>query len=94
MPQLYASNASNPIICEISRGKVLISRDGVALFNKQWPGSKLRNRAYWFDFDNDGNLVDCDVPEQDDGLEAASLAQDALNWLFHDEMPQWAIDEK
>ena len=90
MPQVYAFNGNRPVICEISRGKVLISRSGVALFNRQWPGSKLRDRAYWFEFDRNGNLVDCDVPEQDDGFEAAALAQDASHWLFHDEMPQWA----
>jgi hypothetical protein len=75
-------NTTEQCFDAVGTRKVRISRAGVALFNAQWPGSKLRSsRAYWFEFDDDGNIVDSDVPEHDDGPEAAALAADALAWL-------------
>ena len=57
--------------------KVIVSRDGVWRFNSQWPCSELRtSRAYWFEFDTDGDLIDTDVPEQDDGSAASAMAED------------------
>lgn len=71
-----------PFLSVVGRRKVRISREGVAAFNAAWPGSRLRtSRAYWFDFDESGNLVDTDVPEQDDGPEAAALSDDCKAWL-------------
>jgi hypothetical protein len=71
--------------------KVRVSRDGVAAFNRRWPGSSLRDsRAYWFEFDRNGDLIDVDVPEQDDGPAAAAMAEDCKAWLFDDVTPGWA----
>lgn len=62
--------------------KVIISREEIAAFNATWPGSSLRSsRSYWFEFGASGDLVDCDVPEHDDGPAAAALAEDARDWL-------------
>ena len=70
--------------------KVRVSATGVALFNRRWPCSQLReSRAYWFDFDESGDLVDCDVPEHDDGPAAVAMAADCLAWLDEGESPEW-----
>lgn len=69
-----------PVECNGKR-KVIFSRDDVAAFRASWPGCRLRDRSYWFEFDRSGNLVDCDVPEQDDGLEASALACEAHEFL-------------
>jgi hypothetical protein len=71
--------------------KVIVSCDDVAAFNAQWPCSTLRDsRHYWFEFDADGNLVDCDVPEHDDGPAAVAMADDARAFLETGEAPDWA----
>ena len=71
-----------PYLSLVGPRKVRISREGISLFNAYWPGSQLRpTRAYWFEFDDDGNLVDTDVPEHDDGEAAAALSRDCLEWL-------------
>jgi hypothetical protein len=78
------------MITEISPRKVHVSPESVRLFNARWPCSKLQgNRAYWFDFDNDGNLIDCDVPEHSDGPESVAMADDCKAWLFDDETAEW-----
>ena len=41
----------------------------------------LSDRPYWFEFDANGDLVDTDVPEHDDGPEAVALSQDAYAFL-------------
>lgn len=75
--------------------KVIVSRDEVASFNRGWPGSTLRaTRAYWFDFDSgyttDPDLVDTDVPEQDDGPAAHAMAMDCREFLrAQDEGDDW-----
>lgn len=70
--------------------KVRVTRAGVALFNARFPCSTLRDtRAYWFQFAEDGDLIDTDVPEQDDGEAAEALAEDAKNWILYDETPEW-----
>lgn len=70
--------------------KVRVSRDGVAAFNRQWPCSSLRDsRAYWFEFDESGDLIDTDCPEHDDGPAASAMADDCKAWLFDDETPAW-----
>lgn len=66
--------------------KVIVSRDEVNEFNRAWPCSTLRDRSYWFEFDSNGDLVDTDVPEQDDGPAATALSQDALAVLAEYEM--------
>ena len=62
--------------------KVIFSRSDVAEFRAGWPCCKLQDRSYWFEFDSDGDLIDCDVPEQDDGPEAAAMACDAWEYLL------------
>lgn len=70
--------------------KVIVPREAVALFNAQWPCSSLRSsRAYWFEFDDSGDLVDTDCPEHDDGPAAVALAADCLAWLDDDTRPEW-----
>lgn len=70
--------------------KVRVSSAGVAAFNRAWPCSKLRDtRAYWFQFDDNGDLVDTDCPEQDDGPESVAMAEDCKAWLFDDVKPEW-----
>ena len=61
--------------------KVRISQEEVRLFRQGWPCSNLRDRAYWFEFDAGGNLIDTDVPEHDDGPGASALADDAKAFL-------------
>jgi hypothetical protein len=76
---------------QISGRKVFVPPANVAAFNATWPCSTLRDsRAYWFEFDHDGNLIDCDVPEHDDGPAAAAMADDCRAYLFDDTCPQWA----
>lgn len=65
----------------VGRRKVRFSREEVAEFNRTWPCSKLRDRSYWFEFDNYGDLVDTDVPEQDDGDAATAMANEAQEWI-------------
>ncbi len=71
--------------------KVIVSRDSVRAFNAQWPCSSLRDsRGYWFEFDAGGNLVDTDVPEQDDSDAASAMADDCRALLFEGIEPNWA----
>lgn len=81
MPTLFSAN----------RNKVIVSREEVEDFNRAWPCSELRStRSYWFEFDADGDLIDTDVPEQDDGSAASAMAEDCKAFLFDDETPRWA----
>lgn len=77
-------------IVKIDGRKVIVSKTGVTLFNARWPNSTLRaSRAYWFEFDTRGDLIDCDVPEHDDGPAAQALAQDCKEYLDDGMQPQW-----
>ncbi|KRR21693.1 hypothetical protein [Bradyrhizobium retamae] len=70
--------------------KVIASRNEVAAFNAAWPCSTLRStRAYWFDFDSNGDLVDTDCPEQDDGPAASAMAEDCKAYLFDNVQAPW-----
>lgn len=83
----------NPVVVfdMVGPRKVRVSRAGVGWFNAQWPGSTLRpSRSYWFEFGHDGDLVDTDVPEHDDGPAAQAMSQDAQAWLEHGTLPAWA----
>lgn len=79
----------------IKGNKVFVSRAEVAVFNAKWPCSELRaTRSYWFDFDANGDLVDTDVPEHDDGPAASAMAEDCKKALFNDSFaPEWMLDE-
>ena len=82
------------MLTEISHNKVQVSRTGVLAFNQTWPCSKLRSeRTYWFEFDDNQDLIDSDIPEQDDGDAALALSQDCQAWLFDLVSPQWLIIE-
>lgn len=71
--------------------KVIVSKAEVAEFNRHWPCSTLRSeRAYWFEFDFSGALVDTDVPEQDDGPAATAMANDCYGLLWDSTLPPWA----
>jgi hypothetical protein len=75
----------------ISPGKVRVSAEGVASFNRGWPCSELRaTRAYWFEFDSSGDLVDSDLPESDDGSAAVAMADDCRAFLLEGTRPDWA----
>lgn len=75
---------------QIQGRKVIVSRDGVASFNRGWPCSELRDCAYWFEFDAAGDLVDVDVPESDDGGAASAMADDCRAFLVDGTRPAWA----
>lgn len=71
--------------------KVFVSKEEVAKFNRTFPGSMLRDtRSYWFEFDQNGNLVDTDVPAQDDGPAAGALSDSCYEFLFGDLIPDFA----
>lgn len=87
----YAEGNENELIEVIAFGKVRVSRDGVRAFNYTWPCSELRDtRAYWFEFDATGDLVDCDVPESDDGSAATAMADDCRAFVLDGKLPSWA----
>lgn len=76
----------------VGHRKVRATREAVRLFNAQWPCSTLRSeRAYWWEFDSDGELIDTDVPDQDDGPAAVALSEDAYTWMKCGELPGWAL---
>jgi hypothetical protein len=78
------------ILSEVGPRKVRVSSVGVALFNGRWPCSELRTtRAYWFEFDESGDLIDSDVSEHDDGPAAVAMAADCLARLDEGERPEW-----
>lgn len=73
--------------------KVIVSRREVQVFNAGFPGSNLQSyRAYWFEFDKRGDLIDTDVPEHDDGDAAKALAEDCKAYLFEGRQPSWSLD--
>jgi len=73
----------------INGNKVFFSADDVQTFARAWPGCKLRDRAYWFEFDAGGDLIDTDVPSHDDGAEAVALADVAKQYLMEGLFPRW-----
>jgi hypothetical protein len=83
-------NSGGMEMVEIHNRKVIVSRDEVAAFNSKWPCSELRpTRAYWFEFDDNQDLIDVDVPEQDDGSAATAMAEDCKSLLFDGEEAEW-----
>ena len=70
--------------------KVIVSREGVASFNRGWPCSELSDaRTYWFEFDSAGDLIDTDVPEHSDGGAAKAMAEDCRAYLLEGDIPTW-----
>lgn len=75
---------------QVINRKVIVSREEVAAFNAQWPCSELRStRAYWFEFDLAGDLIDTDVPQQDDGSAATAMAADCYAVLWDSTFADW-----
>jgi hypothetical protein len=81
-----------PHIDTINPRKVMVTRNEVRLFNASWPCSTLNpNRAYWFEFDDSGDLVDTDMPEHTGkGGEAKAMSDDCRDWLMYGIGPDWA----
>lgn len=74
----------------VGNRKVRFSKQDVAAFNAQWSCSTLRaTRAYWFEFDERGDLIDTDCPEQDDGPAAAAMSSDAALFLLTGDVPSY-----
>jgi hypothetical protein len=74
----------------IRPNKVRVSKVDVALFNAVWPCSSLRStRSYWFEFASNGDLIDMDLPEQDDSDAASAMADDCKAFLFDGTKPEW-----
>jgi hypothetical protein len=72
--------------------KVFVSAVEVALFNSKWPGSELRpTRSYWFEFGANGDLVDHDIPQHDDGSAAAAMADDCRDYIMAGKIPEWSV---
>lgn len=79
-----------PFMQALHPHKALVTSAGIALFNARWPCSELRStRAYWFEFEANGDLVDTDCPESDNGSAAKALADDCQAWLFEGTKPEW-----
>lgn len=71
--------------------KVFVTPWEVSTFNASWPCSTLRaSRSYWFEFEVNGDLVDTDCPEQDDGPAASAMADDCKAYLLEGTLPMWA----
>lgn len=70
---------------------VRVSAEGIASFNRGWPCSELRaTRAYWFEFDESGDLIDTDCPLSDDGPAASAMCDDCKAYLQDGTNPDWA----
>lgn len=79
---------------KITNRKVIVTRYEVMAFNSKWPCSELRpTRAYWFEFDARGDLVDTDCPEQDDGHAAAAMADDCRALLADGKRAEWMMGD-
>lgn len=78
-------------LSKVGPRKTRVSKDGVAAFNRTWPCSTLRaTRAYWFEFESNGDLVDTDCPEHDDGPAASAMADGCKAYHFENITPAWA----
>jgi hypothetical protein len=65
--------------------KVRFSREEVDAFREEWPGSALTSRSYWFQFGDDNETIDVDVPNEQDGGASKALEGKALAWLLEQE---------
>jgi len=57
--------------------KTYITEDDVLRFNRQWPGSRIKVRRHFVEFDSIGNLVDCDFGEDEGNYEVQAIVQEA-----------------
>lgn len=60
---------------------VYISAEDVRKFNAQWPCSPIEVRPHFAEFANNGDIVDHDFKESEDGSAALALIGDAQNHL-------------
>lgn len=68
----------------IGKRKVRFSIEDIEIFNRSWPASPLflnGPRAYWFEFDQNGDLIDTDTPEWADGPASLTLSEMAKDYL-------------
>jgi hypothetical protein len=84
-----AECGANKMICQ--GNKVITTRREVERFNAMWPNSSLSPlRHFWFEFDSQsGDLIDCDVPYEQDGEAAAAMAEDCKAYLLEGIEPLW-----
>jgi hypothetical protein len=63
--------------------RVCVSRDDVADFRSQWPCSGLPDKAMWFEFESNGDLVDVGPMDTSrfDGPDLLALSQNAQEYL-------------
>lgn len=63
--------------------KVIVPRDEVNAFRQAFQpstisgglrGCSLQDRSYWFEFDDNGDLIDTDVPEHSGGKAVPAVA--------------------
>lgn len=75
-----------------NRRRIIVPANDVATFNSRWPCSTLRTEHgnYIFEFDVIGDLIDCDVPESDDGPAASAMADDCREFMLSGIQPDWA----
>jgi hypothetical protein len=57
--------------------KIIITAHDVGLFNAMWPASPIELRRHYAEFDRQGNLVDHDFNDNEDGAAALALIEDA-----------------
>lgn len=60
---------------------VLFSQEEVDEFRSSWPCNELTSRSYWFEFDQNGDLIDCDAPNEEGGAALLALSQEAQEYL-------------
>lgn len=60
--------------------RVCVSGDEVDYFNRHWPCSELTGHPISFTFASDGDLVDTNARETEDGGALLALSQDA--WKY------------
>jgi hypothetical protein len=64
----------------VGKNKVRFTKEEVSNFIQSWPGVEDPQRSYWFEFDDNDDLVDTDVPNEQDGSWTVALAYDAKEW--------------
>lgn len=70
---------------------VFVTRYETIAFNQAWPCSELRtDREHWFTFETNGDLVDHNLTDREDGSAASAMADDCKAYLERGECPDWA----
>ena len=67
--------------------RVTFGRDEVADFKSRWPCNGLPDRAIYFEFARNGDLIDTNISRQADGGAQQALCDDAkVLWRAHQHM--------